>query len=389
MRLAIKSKRNKLLLLLLIILACCSVLTGCWNYKEIEQLAIVAGAAVDKNEDGSVHLTVEIVDIGSDGSTTYKPVYLESDGATFFEAVRRTIAMEGKRMYWSHAKVVIVSEDIAKGDINKYLDFLFRDPEAREDIWLLVSQEKTAKEVLLSKGELKPIVSFQIDDTMRAQNAISRFPYIELFEFFDRMFYKQVAPILPAVHLIEQEGEKTPEVAGTAIFKNNKLVGYLPVEPTKCMLFLRDEVKGGIIPLEDVAGTKDDVSLEIFKSKTKLTPIFEDEEIIMKADIQLDVSVGELMGTIDLLQGAGKEKLRKSAEKMLEEQIQAAYTMVRDQYGTDVFGFGRVIDMKQPKAWAQIKDQWDDWFKRTELDVSVHLKVRGSATTRTPLKVGE
>lgn len=389
MKLAIKLKISKLLLIIIVLAASCVVLTGCWNYKEIEQLAIIAGAALDKNEDGSIHLTVEVVDIEADGAITYKPVYIESDGETFFAAVRRAVSMEGKKLYWSHAKVVIVSEDVAKGDINKYLDFLFRDAEAREDIWLLVSREKTAGEVLKSKGQLKPIVSYQIDDTMRSQKTISRFPFIELFEFFDRMFYKQVAPVLPTVHLIDQNGEKTPDVEGAAIFKNNKLVGFLEVENTKCMLWLRDEVKGGIIALKDVAGTKDDVSLEIYKSQSKITPVLEDGKIKMKVDIKLDVSLGELRGTVNFIQGAGKERLHDAAKKQIEDKIEATFYMVRDKYGTDIFGFGRRIEMKMPQVWDQIKNDWDDWFKRLELDVNVDLRIRGSATNRTPLKAGE
>lgn len=389
MKLGLRLKRIKILLLLLILAISCTVLTGCWNYKEIEQLAIIAGAAIDKNEDGTIHITTEIVDIATDGQITYKPIYIESDGHTFFEAVRSAVSKEGKRLYWSHAKVVIVSEEVARGDINKYLDFLFRDPEAREDIWLLVSTEKTAAEVLKSKGALKPIVSFQIDDTMRSQKTISRFPYIELYEFFDRMFYKQVSPILPTVHLIDQDGEKLPDVEGTAIFKNNKLVGFLDVEHTKCLLWLRDEVKGGIIALKDVAGTQDDVSLEIFKSQSKITPMVENGKIKMKVDIKLDVSLGEIMGTANFIQGQGKEKFEKAAEKQIEDKIQTAFITVRDKYGADIFGFGRRIDMKLPQVWAQIKDDWDEWFKQLELDVNVYLRVRGSATTRTPLKTGE
>ena len=204
----------------------CVIVTGCWNYKEIDQLAIATGATVDKNADGTVLITIEVVNIAGDGQVTYESKYVEESGDTVFDAAREALTKEGKKIHWSHAKVVVISEEIAKEDITKYLDFLFRDAETREDTWLLISREKTAGEILQSKGMLNPIVSFQIDDTMRSQKAISRFPYVELFEFFDRLFYKQVAPVLPAVHLVEQHGEKTPKVSGTAIFKDKKLIVF-------------------------------------------------------------------------------------------------------------------------------------------------------------------
>jgi spore germination protein KC len=365
------------------------IFTSCWNYREIEQLAISSGVAVDKNADGTLHITIEVVNIAGDGQVAYEPKYVESDGDTFFEAARKAITKEGKKIYFSHAKVVIMSEELAREDIAKYLDFFFRDAEAREDTWLLISTEKTAGEILQSKGILKSMVSFQIDDTMRSQKSISRFPFIELFEFFDRLFYKQVAPILPTVKLVEQHGEKTPQVGGTAIFKDEKLIGFLNDEDTRYMLWLRDEVKGGLLIMKDAAGTNDNVTLEIYKSKSKLTPIIREGVLKMKVEINIDVSLGEIMGTTDFISSAGKQKLENAAEIQIEKDIQKTYAMIRDKYSADVFGFGRRVEMKMPGVWNQIKNDWDNFFAELELDLDVKVKIRGSATTRVPLKAGE
>jgi spore germination protein KC len=387
--LVIRVRKTRVFVLMAAMIFSCMILTGCWNYREVEQLAIASGAALDKNPDGSVHLTIEVVNIAGDGEVTYEPKYVESDGNTFFEAARIAVTKEGKRIYWSHAKVVIFSEEIAREDIVKYLDFLFRDAEAREDTWLLISREKTAGEILQSKGMLKPMVSFEIDDTMRSQKAISRFPFVEMYEFFDRLFYKQVSPILPAVHLVEQHDEKTPQVGGTAVFKDKKLIGFLNDDDTKLMLWLRNEVKGGLIIIKNAAGTKENVTLEIYKSKTKITPVIQDGVLKMKAEIDLDVSIGEIMGSTDFISSTGKQKLAKASENQLEEEIKKMYTLVRDKYNADVFGFGRRVEMKMPDVWSQIKNDWDGFFAELELDLNVNVNIRGSATTRTPLRVGE
>jgi spore germination protein KC len=384
-----KLRKNRAVLFIMMLICSCIVFTGCWNYREVENLAIAAGAAVDRNEDGTIHITIEVVNIGGDGQVSYEPVYIEADGETFFEAVRSAISKEGKKIYWSHAKVIVISEEIARVDIVKYLDFLFRDAEAREDTWLLISTGKTAGEILRGKGLLKPIVSFQLDDTMRSQKATSRFPFIELFEFFDRLFYKQVSPVLPMVRLVEQHGLKTPQVGGTAIFKDGKMIGTLDENHTKCMLWLRDEFDGGLKIISNVGEAGDDVTLEVYKSKTKITPIVENEVLKIKADIDLDVVIGEIAGTTDFMSNTGKQTLIKVAKEQMKKDIMTMYFIVRDQYNADVFGFGRRIEMKMPAVWNQIKDHWDEFFAELELDVNVNIEINGSATTRTPLKVGE
>lgn len=387
--LVIKLKINKVLILIIIVIFNSVILTGCWNYKEIDELAIAAGVAVDKNKDGTVHITIEVVNISGDGKTTIEPKYIESDGDTLFEATRKAIAKEGRKIYWSHAKVVIISEELAREDILKYLDFLFRDAEPREDSWLLISREKTAGEILQSKGMLNPMISFQLDDTMRAQKSISRFPFIQLYEFFDRIFYEQVSAILPAVQLVEQQGVKTPIIGGTAIFKHEKLIGFLNEEDTKSMLWLRDEIKGGLVIIKNAAGTKENVSLEIFKSKSKITPLLQEGILKMKVEVDLDVAIGEIMGATDFVSSPGNQKLIKAAEDQIKENIKRVYIIIRDQYNSDVFGFGRRVDMKMPSVWKEIEDEWDDYFVELEIDVIVNVNIKGSATTRVPLKVGE
>jgi spore germination protein KC len=381
--------RNKALLLIAVLIFHSVVLTGCWNYKEIDEMAIAAGVAVDKNPDGTVHITIEVVNISGDGKTAIEPKYVESDGDTLFEAVRRAIAKEGRKIYWSHAKVVIISEELAREDILKYLDFLFRDAEAREDTWLLISKEKTSGEILQSKGMLNPMISFQIDDTMRSQESISRFPFVELFEFFDRLFYKQVSAILPAVQLVEQHGAKTPKIGGTAIFKHEKLIGFLNEEDTKYMLWLRDEVEGGIEVIKNVSDEKENVALEIFNSKSKITPIIQDGVLKIEVEVDLEAGIGEIMGSTDFISEPGEQKLIKAAENQLEGELKKTYVLIRDKYQADVFGFGRRVEMKMPDIWNQIKEEWEKYFIELEMDVKVNLEIRGSATTRIPLKSGD
>ncbi|MDF2519532.1 MAG: germination protein Ger(X)C family [Clostridia bacterium] len=381
------SKVNKAVLAFLILVI--MLTTGCWNYREVEQLAIVAGVALDKNEDGTLQVTVETVDIRGGTQGTYEPEYIEIEGESLFESNRRAIAIGGKRLYWSHAKAIILSKELAEEDISKYLDFLFRDQEAREDIWILVSKDSTAREVLQSTSKFKNIVAFEIDDTMRSQRSLSRFPNIELYEFFDRMFYTNVSPVLPAVCLEEQAGGAASKVGGTAIFKNNKLVGFLSEKETRNMLWLRDEVEGGFYVVDNVMGEGNRVTLEIHKSKSGIKPIIEDDVLKMKADIRIDVFIVEISGGVNVIENPGREILIKKATESIKADIMSTYKKVQDEYKADIFGFGREIDMHMPYVWNEIKNDWDERFQETELVLNADIRVNGTATTRLPLPKGE
>src|SRR4051812_9098565 len=96
-----------------------TILSGCWNYREIESLAIVSGVAIDKgNTEGNYHVTFELVSFKGGGrETKIESKRIEAEGNTLFDAGRNAIKISAKKLFWSHAGVAIISQDIARESI--------------------------------------------------------------------------------------------------------------------------------------------------------------------------------------------------------------------------------------------------------------------------------
>ena len=373
-----------------LIIICTCLLTGCWNYKEVEKLAIVAGVAIDKNGEDKVLVTTEIVSVQQEkGQSALKPVYIQAVGVTFFDAARAMIALQGKRIYWSHAKVIIISEEIAKEGISKVLDFVNRDAEVREDMWVLLSRGESARAIFNSKPAFESMVSFEIDDTMRASEALSRYPAIELYKFLDNIGSKETTATVPTIELIENMGIPVSYVAGAAIIKKDKLLGYLGETDTKSLLWIQNELKGGIYPVKDAAGTKTNVSLEIFKSKTRIKPEMSEGVPIIRINILTDVNIGEIMGKEDFISEKGRGLLEKDAEAKIKKDIEDLIEKAQKKYKSDFLGFGENIKRSMPSVWKSIEKEWNGIFPDIETRVEVDIRIRGSATTSKPIKVGK
>lgn len=365
------------------------ILTGCWNYREVEQLAIVSGVAIDRYGKDNVLVTAEIVSVDqTQKGSSLKPVYIEATGTTFFEAIRSMVSIQGKKLYWSHAKTIIVSEQIAKEGLTREMDFFNRDAEVRKDVWVLISKEKTAREIFKSKPIFEKLTGFEIDDTMRAQEAISRYPSIELYELFDTIASKESATVLPTVSLMPVKEAFASYVGGTAIIKKDKLLGYLDETDSKSLLWVQDELKGGLYPVKNVAGTKHDVSLEIFRNKTKIKPKVIDEKLVINIDIVTDVNIGEILGNEDFISEKPRKVLENYAEAQIRKDIESLVKKAQNEYKTDFLGFGEHVKRSMPNVWRSIEKDWDDVFADAEIKVSVDIRIRGSATTRKPIKVG-
>lgn len=372
---------------LISIVFCTIALTGCWNYREVEQMAIVSGVAIDKHEEDKLLITVEIVSSDqSQQQSSLRPIYIQLEGDTFFETIRSMVSIQGKRLYWSHAKAVIISEAVAKEGIDKVMDFVNRDAEVRGDMWLLISKENTANAVFETQPILEKVVSFELDDTIRAYKSICLFPSVELYEFIDNLASKEVSPILPTVDIHNIRGIKATHVGGTAVFKENKLQGYLNEVDSRSMLWIQDELNGGIYPVKAVGGTN--VSLEIFKSKTKIKPEIKDNELIINLSIITDVNIGEIMGHKDFISEEQRQLLEKEAESQIKKDLERLIEKAQKEFKTDFLHFGEKVKRTMPRVWKSIEKDWADIFPDIATEIEVDVRIKGSATSMKPIKVG-
>ncbi|MDD7792878.1 Ger(x)C family spore germination protein [Clostridium sp. 'White wine YQ'] len=387
----VKIKSFKLLALLLSIFLFTSTLSGCWNYREIESLIVVSGIAIDKNpETNKIEVTTEFVDIKSGKEIKTEPKTITISGDTMFEIARKLITISGKRAYWSHAQVMILSETIAREGLAKIIDWYVRDAETRTDIYVCVSKEKTAKEILFAHAFTKAIVSFELASTLKNENSVSTAPLIDLWDYISDLKQEGRNAILPTVQLKGKGKEATPYVDGTAIFKADKLIATISGESSQYLLFANDKVKGGILTLgrtpEDEARS---ISLEIFKNKSKVKPILSNNEVEIQILIKTKVALAE----IEYFEQFSSEEVRKEIEEraniMLQNNVEGVIKRLQQEYDADVFGFGEKIEKDMPNVWNSIKDDWPNKFKNLKVSVKSDIKIKNSATTNTPIEMGD
>lgn len=365
--------------------------SGCWNYRDVNEVSIAAGLAIDKNPENNKYIvTAELLRPSGGKDIKMESSIISSEGSTLFEGIRNFIMKAGKRIYWSHAKVVVISWDIAQEGVVKILDFIERDAEMRADIWLLVSKEKTAREILEGKDTVHEAIAFHIDDQFKNEKSISKYPAVELYEFISNLSAEGISPVLPTASMVKTiKGEIVPDVHGTAVFRKDKMVGLLDAIETRSMLFVKNELKGGVITELNVTDESTDVTLEIGKSKTKLKPVIKDEELLMKIDVEIDATIGEINSNEDVIAEEGREKLIKKAQESIKKQIEDVIRKVQEEYKSDIFGFGSTIHQEMPALWEKIKTEWGDMFVSLDTEVNVKLNIKGSALTSKPIKIGD
>ncbi|KXG74738.1 Ger(x)C family spore germination protein [Thermotalea metallivorans] len=368
-------------------------LGGCWNYKEISEKAVVIAVAVDYDEEkDEIVMSAEIASpMQRKDEMMVDSEVITSNGKNFFDAVRNSIGRIGKRMFWSHAKVLIIGETLVSHE-DKFisvLDWFKRDHEVRDDIWLLYSKEKTAKEIFMKTDEkLYKVVGLYLEDMLRNRKNISKYPSVPLYKFVDDLANEGISPTLPTVELRRNKGQIKSELTGTAVFQGSKLVGWLNPMETRAYLFVIDQLEGGVMVIQDQWNQMPiRATLEVFQSKTKVQPVLENDIPIIKIDIKTTVNIAEIDTEIDIFSEENRMKFKRQAERKMEREIQSVIQKVQKDYQSDIFGFGATIQREEPKQWEKLQPHWDTLFPRLRTEVNVELDIRGSALRSKSIRV--
>ena len=151
---------KKLLLLLIIPL----FLTGCYDYQELNNRAIIAGVAIDYEED-AFHIDLEILNnkkSSNQEEESSKTYYVKGSGPTLDKAFQDCHSRLSKEPYYSHLKILILGEEVAKEKLSEVLDYMIRDAAIRNIFLPVLAKGSKASEILETTTTENPIVSTSI-----------------------------------------------------------------------------------------------------------------------------------------------------------------------------------------------------------------------------------
>ncbi|HEY8422218.1 MAG TPA: Ger(x)C family spore germination protein [Thermoclostridium sp.] len=361
------------------------VLTSCWNYREVNEMAIIIGAAVDKGVENQYMLTVELLDVSGGAQTELSTRILSVEGETVFDAARKLISVEGKRGYWGHTRVLIVNEEIAREDITEAVSFFRQDAEARGDLYVIVSRGYSAREIMNSGIPYGDVLSESLAQGLENSKFVSEIPETRLYTLSQDLKSSKVSPVLPAVTLLSIDDKKVPVLRGAAVFQKSRMVGFLDEEETKAMLFLKNEIEGGVLVTK--AG-KTRVSLEIKDNNTKIKVKTEGDRLILDITVQTKAIIDEVIGNLEFSDIEMLDEIKRLSEEQLKSKLEKIIDKAR-YYRTDIFGFGQKIYEDNPGKWNEISDDYETEFAKIDVNLTVKVEIPNTSIIFKHLDEGE
>ncbi|MFT9495394.1 Ger(x)C family spore germination protein [Anaerosolibacter sp.] len=359
--------------------------TGCWSNKDLSKRALVAAVGLDKADNGQIELTLEIIKPsavgGTEGNpTTEEPIWIHSSKAnTVFEAVRDQVTEVNRKPYYSHIQTIVIGEKLAKSGIQDVLDFFFRDHEPRLTPTVLIAKGTTAKKILETKNELEKMSAFNLKEiTENEENN----PVIQKVILFDLLKQLSASGREVTIGVVETVNDTQPlekrnvRVEGSGVFRSDQLIGWLSPTETAGLQYILGNVESGIITVPNPLQPSKLLSIEQVKAREDIKAEASNSELVFHITITGKGNIGGQQGRGDLTTEVMIEKIEKETEQTIKQQIHQAVEAAQKKHGSDILGLGGVVHREYPKLWNQIKDDWDDQFKKASIDINVEFKIK-------------
>lgn len=375
------------------------LLSGCWSRREIESLAFVGMAGLDKGEGpNKIKLTVQLTKpftIGQraagGGGAQEKSVWIVSASApTVFAAVRALSLRSPRRVYWAHARVIVIGEELARDGVQDIIDFPHREQEVRETAFLVVAKGASAAEVLEGEFELERLPSEAVTTMIElAGERTSSSPDVTVHKFSEDLAEIGIEPVAERIELapsgpqaesafIKSSRRLSPEglrVGGAAAFKGYRLVGWLDRRQARGLLWLRGETRSGAIVIKCPGTPSKLLTVETSRASSSVKPRIEGGMPGFKITINQEGNIADTECRIQL----NEEELRsinRRVATVIRNEIQSVLDLAQLGMNSDIFGFGHMIHQHFPKDWALLKDRWDEIFPTIPVEIDVRASVR-------------
>lgn len=387
---------RKTICTVIVTILCITCLTGCWNRRELNEIGIVLAVAIEKDSSGEFIVTAQIVrpaalKVGG-GAENFPNELVTARGNSLFGAIRNMSKQIDRQPFFSHVKVLVLDEQLARDSINPILHFWLNSIEIRPILYVVIAKGVPAKKILSELHGIDEIQANYLSSIIKNSKLNSETSQVNLLDFVTALgssgTTNPIAGVMelveaPPTSLLESNTGQGVKLAGTAVFKKDKMVGYLNEKETRGLNWITGKVTTGAI---QVLGSKGGVvTLEIKKADGKILVKKKDGKYIFTIQVKEEGDLIEKQQRLDINQFPYLNDLNQKQQQAIEAEIKETLDKIQKEYASDIAGFGKVLYDTYPDEWEEIKDQWSSLFPFVEYTVQVETKIRRPGLMQKPI----
>lgn len=388
-------------------------LSGCYDQREIDDLAYPIAIGLDMGEANSLRMTLQLAaplaigggggeESGGGGSPETTSI-ITVDTPSIYSGLDLINNIISKEINLSHAKVIVFSRKLAQKGVTEYIQAILRGREFRPDTYVLVSNDppdeylKNTKSVL----ESNPAKYYGL---LLGKDYASFFPDVRISDFHNADISDTMEPVAILTGINRKEnvdqlaesniktGTNRAEgiyeagsipvisdlknaVMGIAVFKNGRMAGTMNGAEAACYQMVTGKYDHSFWSFPDAYDESMFVVMDIIqRKKPTITTQIKDGKV--SVDIVLDLEGDFTSIQSNIAYEDNPQPMEKKAGEIIGREVAAMLRKTTDEFDSDICGIGRYVKGKFLTLDEWEKFDWNGKYKYTDFNIEVKLKVR-------------
>ena len=394
----------KISISLLRIAAICLLISGCSNYRELNELGVIIGMGIDHNDDpdNPYKVTYQVINpsglaqTSTSGGKGLAVINYTVSAKTLVDAYAKASAIIPRENNISHLSVIIIGEELARNGLDLLFDAIERGKNQRVSIPVFIARGNTAEYLLgvIEPLEITPGKNI-VSTTKSEQSDYGSTNEVLVYDTISALMSEGKDVSLPGIS-IRNDSKKAKQISnfestspayieakGLALFRKGKMVRWLDGETARAAQFVTSDINRTdvVIPCSE----KGIVTITAIRVKSKMETKIHHEKPVVQTNLNV---MGEMMETSCDLDMSNPKLLKEFERKMeneLKKQIKRTISIAQKEK-SDIFGFGDALSRTNPDYWRLHKKNWDNLFSDANISMKVNVDIINSGMRIEPYK---
>lgn len=346
---------------ILIIISLIFMLGGCFDYVEVNDLVIITGLIIDYQDD-KFKVTSQLIE--NDEKTNVK--VFTTTGDTIEECIAEISKLSNKDIFLSHLKVVVITDNIIKNNIDFY-DYFLREPKSKMNFYLYTVSDEDKDKIFNMNKEDDGSALF-IKDMMDFNKKI--FSSSTPTSFLDYMYKKLevgLMPIYPNLTIKKNNEEDTLFLENIVVYDDDKNKFILNDKDGVFYNIITNNVEETVIniPCEGKDNKQESFSLNIYFIDSS----FKWKNEVFNINTKVTGKIDSYNCKYNLSDSKTIEILNKLSNNYINENINNVVNIAKKNK-TDFIGIGNYIYKHDKNYFDFENDNWNN--KLNDINVKVN-----------------
>lgn len=350
------------------------ILCGCMNYKELRNFDLAAGIAIDREKNGYT-LTIELLDLsGSPDQDEAASYTVNAQGPTVPKALENARRQLSVNVHLGNMEMIVIGKDVARDEgLLALMDWFTRDTDVRESVDIVIARDVPAKDILSAKSADLDIASHALEKLVHpADREVAQTVRMPLYRISETLQTEGKALVLPAVGLSESEEEPLIDLDGLAVFRGDRLTGFLEQSQVTDYMYLMNTAENRLFVFETGAGS---VSVTTNSLAAKRSMSLEQGSPVYTISLHIDARMDQAPGAF---RSDDLKHLEETAAAAIHDELEQMIGHIQTTLRSDILHLGYDLYLKDKVLWDEFGPDWSRDFEHLHIRVDTSVSIQNT-----------